>query len=189
MYAVVAGSYPATLAKAVKKYQDIDVFVLVTKQNLRILNKIWHMLVPQQSLGYDRVFANDILTVKNFGKLQIIVRWVGDGCLCDYHIDRSVFKKFHHVTRWKLDVFEGFYVARYIYADAGIVAKRTTINPKIKPIVMQDDLTQSICLKQPLKTPYPQKHLKNILNYGPPSLVEQSLHAYLEKSCNSGINN
>ena len=190
MLAFVAGSFPASLAKAVKTYNDIDVFVPVTSKNLNVLEKIWPVFSGYRATRsgrsgvYDQHFSN-ILSVKNFGKIQIILKYHNEGCLCDFHIDTFFFMSFHHVTRWKLEVYREFYIVRYIYKNDEIVAKKTSIPPPptIKGVVVRRCSTGRFKIKYNKGTPYPQKHSNNVLDYGPPRLADQALRVYMRGMC------
>ena len=49
----MAGSYPAYLAKAVKQYDDIDVFVMVKDLNMKMYTVLWKVLQGDDSVGLD----------------------------------------------------------------------------------------------------------------------------------------
>ena len=112
----------------------------------------------------------------------MIVKWHEETSLCDEHIDGHFFKDFHHVTRWKLDVYADNFVPRYIYRGARTIAKNTAIPSMLVRAVARDAYTGRFEVIS-MTTSYPQKHAKNVLDHGPPSLAEQSLRAYLRNKC------
>ena len=174
LFSVVAGSFAAFKANAVKRYRDIDVFVLIRKHNLEQLDRIWHLFSNNATLQYDRLFKDDILAVKQFGIIQIILKYYPKNCLCSWHVDTYFFASFHHVTRWKLDLCNGFFLPRYIYFNSSIIAKATVIDrsyPAFKESIVL--VLGKFRVVQTLL--YPQKHLNNQIEFGPPSLLEQSI--------------
>ena len=201
LFAVVAGSYPSTLAGTLAQYNDVDVFVLVTRAGLTALKTLWRFLLAagggKFSKGaYDRWNVDSILAVIEFGKLQIILKYYGEEpCLCDFHVDRDFFKDFHHATRWKLDVYRDFFLVRYIYADEKKIARCTAIEREMPTQLVREKIVNRlgaglqhsfVRFRIQRKThggSYPQKHSNNVLNWGPPSLAEQSLRAYLSRRC------
>ena len=180
--AIVAGSFPAKLANTIRTNRDVDVFVVVTSQDFHILETIWWIFDRPFDAGvYERIFKTRLLAVRDFGRVQVIVKWYEETCLCDEHIDHHFFKDFHHVTRWKLDVYADNFVPRYIYHSTGMIAKETAIDSMLVQAVVRDANTGHF---EVISMPsYPQKHIKNVLDHGPPSLAEQSLHAYLRNKC------
>ena len=202
LFAVVAGSYPSTLAGTLADYNDIDVFVLVTRAGLTVLKTLWRFMLAAGGGkfgkgAYDRWNVDSIIAVIEFGKLQIILKYYGEEpCLCDFHVDRDFFKEFHHATRWKLDVYRDFFLVRYIYADEKKIARCTAIEREMpatqlvrEKIVnrlgagLQHSLVRFRIKRKTTRGSYPQKHSNNVLNSGPPSLAEQSLRAYLNQRC------
>ena len=200
LFAVVAGSYPSTLAGTLAKYNDIDVFVLVTRAGLTALRTLWRFLLAagggKFSKGaYDRWNVDSVLAVIEFGKLQIILKYYGEEpCLCDFHVDRDFFKDFHHATRWKLDVYRDFFLVRYIYADEKKIARCTAIEREMPTQLVRETIVNRLGaglqhsfvrfrIQRKALGSYPQKHSNNVLNWGPPSLAEQSLRAYLSQRC------
>ena len=87
----MAGSYPAYLGKTVKKYGDVDVFVILTDRNLKYLPALWNLLStvgePSDTRGLYYTNIDNILSVSNFGSVQIIVKYHATGCLCDFHLN------------------------------------------------------------------------------------------------------
>ena len=84
--AIVAGSYAAYLGKVVKRYDDIDVFVLVTNPTISHLAPLWNLVTSDGPdwvhwLNNNNVDAHcthiykDILWVRNFGKIQLTGRY------------------------------------------------------------------------------------------------------------------
>ena len=201
LFAVVAGSYPSTLAGTLADYNDIDVFVLVTRAGLTVLKTLWRFMLAAGGGkfgkgAYDRWNVDSIIAVIEFGKLQIILKYYGEEpCLCDFHVDRDFFKEFHHATRWKLDVYRDFFLVRYIYADEKKIARCTAIEREMPATQLVREkivkrlgagLQHSLVrfrIQRKLGGSYPQKHSNNVLNSGPPSLAEQSLRAYLNQRC------
>ena len=154
LYAVVAGSYPAFLANAVKQHGDVDVFVMVKDSTIKVFNTLWKFLQQQEADddngellanngalfhggGYQRSFT-DILAIVNFGDVQLIFRYYTCECECDYHVDKSFFEEFHHCTRWKLDVFKDCKVAQYIHLedDGEIICKETSLTLQYEKVVI-----------------------------------------------------
>ena len=183
--AVVAGSYPAYLGRALKRHADVDVFVLVKDSDMKTFNNLWKVMREDDSIGFDieygyqRVFK-DILAIVNFGKVQLVFRYYSCECECDYHVDNTFFRDFHHCTRWKLDVFENFVVPRYIHLEeggGGIICKETSLTARYEKMVILNREGVFEAFKHPKK--YPIKHLKNVIDFGPPTLKQQSLHRLL----------
>ena len=184
--AVVAGSYPAYLGRALKRHADVDVFVLVKDSDMKTFNDLWKVMREDDSIGFDieyggyqRVFK-DILAIVNFGKVQLVFRYYSCECECDYHVDNTFFRDFHHCTRWKLDVFENFVVPRYIHLEeggGGIICKETSLTARYEKMVILNREGVFEAFKHPKK--YPIKHLKNVIDFGPPTLKQQSLHRLL----------
>ena len=208
MLAVVAGSYPAKLAKAVRSADDVDVFVVVTEASLPVLNSMWTLfgaIVDERGVLEEYRNASwsrdSIVGVKTCGRIQFVLKYFGEEpCLCDHHIDKVFFRDFHHATRWKLEVYRRFYLVRYIYADEKTVASCTAIDARhvnthlirsltMTPVVggeggeVRPRIEYSISRNSEEKPGYPQKHLKNVLDWGPPCLREQALRAYLDAPC------
>ena len=203
MLAIVAGSYPAKLAKAVREHDDVDVFVVVTEASLPVLNSMWTLFgeIDEDGDGYRGASwsRDSIVTVKNCGRIQFVLKYFGkEPCLCDHHIDKVFFRDFHHATRWKLEVYRRFYLVRYIYADEKTVASCTAIDARhvntrlirsLIPLPADDQdrvrrrIEYSISQNGEEKPGYPQKHLENVLDWGPPPLREQALRAYLDAPC------
>ena len=186
LQAVVGGSFAAYLGKAVKQYDDVDVFVLVSDSSMTLFTHLWNVLQGENSVNlhvisdaYDRLVFNDILTVVNFGKVQLVFRYYPCVCGCDYHVNKTVFENFHHCTRWKLDVFDNCIMPRYIpLEDKGIICKETSLTLQYEKVVVRN--LWNMCFETatfPKK--YPNKHLDNVVNFAPPSLKQQSLHAFL----------
>ena len=191
--AIVAGSYPAHLAKVLASYRDVDVFVLVTKRELPFLSKVWRWLKFDSSSNYGRWNEDSIVCVKEYGKVQFIFKYIGEEpCVCDEHVDRNVFDGFHHCTRWRIDVFDNFFLTRYIYAGRkneygeNIVADKTSLDASVRKTKLVGQMfdRNAACFRiEERDRIYPQKHCGNILDIGPPNLVEQSLREYLEHCC------
>ena len=117
------------MGKAVKQYDDVDVFVLVSDSSMTLFTHLWNVLQGENSVNlhvisdaYDRLVFNDILTVVNFGKVQLVFRYYPGVCGCDYHVNKTVFENFHHCTRWKLDVFDNCIMPRCYFHARGFVA-------------------------------------------------------------------
>ena len=51
--AVVAGSYPAYLGRALKRHADVDVFVLVKDSDMKTFNDLWKVMREDDSIGFD----------------------------------------------------------------------------------------------------------------------------------------
>jgi hypothetical protein len=189
--AIVAGSYPAHLAKVLDGYQDVDVFVLISNRETDLLSLFTSQGVRWMP-NYGQWNQNSIVSVGDYGKVQLIFKYIGqEPCMCDEHIDQNVFEGFHHCTRWRLDVFKGFFLTRYIYAGWNnerekIVAHKSSMDMTVRktklvgrsghPNIVHFSVEQCDRI-------YPQKHYENILDWGPPSLVEQSLRCYLKHCC------
>ena len=76
MFGVVAGSYVAYLAREVKEYRDVDVFIVVTRENLEIFQTCYETYLGADPLWdeYDqRCGSGKILKVMEFGKVQLII--------------------------------------------------------------------------------------------------------------------
>ena len=187
IHAIVAGSYPAYLGNAVKSYNDIDVFVVVTDDDLQHLEYLWEYFLKPEGWNQNSpyyTFSKDILSVKNFGKIQIIVKYHPHKCLCDFHIDAEFFKDFHHCTRWRLSVFQKYFLPRYMHLQEkkNIICKETAITLQCERKLQRDEFTNRFrTILIPKK--YPNKHLTNVTDFGPPSLTQQSLYAILKANC------
>ena len=79
LHAIVAGSYPTYLGRAVKKYDDVDMFVIandvdLVRNLLRLLHPDTHLLrYPEHINNWDHRHWDaygDVISVKNFGKVQ-----------------------------------------------------------------------------------------------------------------------
>ena len=114
--AVAAASYPAFLAKAAKKYNDIDIFVLWNANdhiNMRFVKSLHKLdsrtrpIINQQKLPYASI--NGIMKVVNVGRLQIIVKEYDHHCDCMSHIDKIFFETFHHACN-PMETYSIFYV-------------------------------------------------------------------------------
>ena len=124
LHAIVAGSYPTYLGRVVKKYGDVDVFIIandvdLVRNLLRLLHPDIHPLryyPAHVKNGDNRHWEayGDVISVKNFGKVQLILKHHYFACLCDFHLNASYFRDFHHCTRWRLDVFKNFFLVRYM---------------------------------------------------------------------------
>ena len=199
--AVVAGSYLAFLANAVKQHGDVDVFVMVKDSTIKVFNTLWKFLQQQEADddngellannalfhgggdgGYQTSFR-DILAVVNFGDVQLIFRYYNCECECDYHVDKNFFKDFHHCTRWKLDVFKDCKVPRYIHLEDGaageIICKETSLTLQYEKVVI---LTwEGVFESKTYPKKYPNKHADNVVDFGPPKLKQQALHHILRR--------
>ena len=176
--AIVAGSYPAFLGKAVKKFKDIDIFILWNVNgciNMRF-STLLHMLgdgcnIKEQKLIYSSL--NGICTIVNIGKLQMIVKKYDHYCYCMYHIDSIFFRDFHHVTRWKLITFSS--------NDIKSEMKKDVILPKYIPFnEHMCVITENITIECNSEKSYPSKHLDNRLDLFPPKLFQQALHVLVK---------
>ena len=99
--AVVAGSYPAFLGNVVKKFGDIDVFVIVTDSDLGSYKLLSNRLrginladVHQPVLIDYEKFYDKILSVSKMGKIQLVLVYYPCGCFCDHHINNVFFQGF-----------------------------------------------------------------------------------------------
>ena len=180
LYAIVAGSYPAFLGGAVKKHDDVDVFIIANDQDLLIdLLRVLQLypMLPGQRLdtgGMDSY--GDCVAVKNLGKVQLIIKEHYFACLCDFHLNARFFRDFHHCTRWRLHVFDkNYFLVTYMHLerDRDIICRKTAIGPPSR-------YKWSSCKKPPHKR-YPYKHTNNVTNLGPPKLSQQALHVILKK--------
>ena len=189
-HAVVAGSYPAKLAGAVKRYGDVDIFVIVTDRTLGNLSSLWNALPARNTAADDVSYYNNmanILSVNNFGLVQIIVKYYPTGCLCDRHLNTDFFKDFHHCTRWKIDVFADLRlnVIRYMPLESGsdgsILCEETSLTLRYTKKVVR---TNGKFRSKIVPARYPNKHATNILNNGPPTLEHQALHVLLRSRRN-----
>ena len=179
LYAIVAGSYPAFLGKTVKRYGDVDVFIIANDANLiqDLLHTLLCPICTSQGIrgravlhdAYEYHENGDIITVKIFGKIQLIVKR-HYACLCDFHLNARFFKDFHHCTRWRLYVFKNLFLVGYMHLergrDRGIICRKTAITLKRA----HDWGTSGL---------YPNKHIDNVLNFEPPTLSRQALHVIL----------
>ena len=123
-----------------------------------------------------------IRLLANIGRLQFIMKQMegDDSCLCNYHLDTVFFRSFEHCTKWRLEIFDSFYIARYMKSeDNGIVCLRTALvdskndNKRRRGLMSKEDSERA-------KLFYPLKHHDNIKNTHPPSLFQQSLHTVLK---------
>ena len=119
-----------------------------------------------------------VMSVKNFGKVQLIIkRQHPSKCLCDYHLNVGFFGDFHHCTRWRLDVFENFFLPRYmslsgIWGD--VIALETAITPRMLPARGHSRKRKNNSRL------YPNKHIDNVVDFAPPRLSQQALHVILK---------
>ena len=178
--AIVAGSFPAYLARYTKRFNDIDIFLLFENHNnplmyqvIQFIKIIANLTNQQLSNDYDDGITdeNQILYVLNIGRLQFILRRYIH-CDCIAHIDNIFFKSFHHITRWKL----------YIYTEYDKLSKQKkdiaicVYIPYNKHIITEQ-ITFPEKLDNKRKKRYPFKHLNNRCNkyFYPPSLFQQAL--------------
>ena len=118
--AIVSGSFPAYLAGYTKKFNDIDIFLLLENHNnplryqvIQFIKRIANLTNQQLSNDYFITHSsNNILYVLTVGRLQFILQRYSL-CDCIEHIDNYFFRSFHHITRWKL----------YIYTEYNKVSK------------------------------------------------------------------
>lgn len=192
--AIIAGSYPAYIAGAVRKYSDVDLFVIVTEASVPYLAELWHCLHDgdvineggaqlAQALYWETMYK-DILWVKNFGSVQIILRFYSFGCMCDRHLNTVFFKDFHHCTRWKLDVFaDGTFAPRYMHLEGGpqqnVICQESAITPLFDKKLHLNRLGQ--WSSETVPRTYPNKHLANVVDSGPPKLSQQAGHVLLRE--------
>ena len=183
LHAVVAGAYAAYLGRAVKQYGDVDVFVIAHNVNLtmdllRLVQPLemdldrWRV-VNEQIESYGQV-----ISVKNFGKVQLIIkRQHCSECLCDFHLNAGFFGDFHHCTRWRLDVFEKFFLVRYMSLSGiwrDVISLETAITPRMRPARGHSRKRKNHSRL------YPNKHINNVVDFGPPKLSQQALHVILK---------
>ena len=186
LHAIVAGSYPTYLGGAVKKYGDVDVFIIandvdLVRNLLRLLHPdtdLWrypaHRTHNEKDNNRHWEAYGDVISVKTFGKVQLIFQHHYVACLCDFHLNASYFRDFHHCTRWRLDVFKNFFLVRYMplerkRRDQDIICDRTAI-------FFKNTWTRGDIFKA-----YPYKHMNNVSDFGPPKLSQQALHVVLKK--------
>ena len=152
------------------------------------MSALWNLL-PARSLAdvsnepYYNTVAN-ILSVNNFGLVQIIVKYHDTGCLCDYHLNTDFFKDFHHCTRWKIDVFKDLQLSMIRYmplesGDGSIVCEETSLTLRYTKKVVRNE---GIFRSKIVPARYPNKHATNVLNNGPPTLMHQALHVLLRRN-------
>ena len=182
LHAVVAGSYPAFLGKAMKQHNDVDVFIMANNSDLildllRLLQPDPESPYQYRELNGDIVSYGDIISVKNFGKIQLIIKHHFFECLCDFHLNARFFSDFHHCTRWRLDVFKNFFLVRYMPLERGrdrdVICLKTAITLK-RP-------RKFSVMTKVINKLYPNKHINNVLDFGPPKLSQQALHVILKK--------
>ena len=189
LYAVVAGSYPAFLGKTVKTYGNVNVFIFANDRNLNqyLLHSLSCDICTQRD-KYEDICTQDvyeqhrvnggIITVANFGKIQFIVKQHYT-CLCDFHLNTRFFKDFHHCTRWRLYVFKNLFLVRYMHFEGGcdrtIICRKTAISLKRTRDWRGGKLGNEIISKL-----YPNKHLNNVLDFGPPTLLQQAMDVILK---------
>ena len=185
----------------------VDVFVVVTEASLPVLNSMWMLFGEIDEHGIVSEYRgaswsrDSIVAVKTCGRIQFVLKYFGEEpCLCDHHINKVFFRDFHHAARWKLEVYNSFYLVRYIYADEKTVASCTAIDARhvnthlirsltMTPVVggeggeVRSRIEYAISRNGEEKPGYPQKHLKNVLDWRPPCLREQALRAYLDAPC------
>lgn len=190
LQAVIAGSYPSYLAGKVKKFEDIDIFILwnpnleystsieVVHAALEYINTEREEKKAYDCSYYHNSSMDGIMRISNIGKLQFILKEYEHTCHCMFHLDRYFFRTFHHVTRWKLLVFPikdntgsklwDLVVPKYISyeEERGVVTKEITIN------IAEDAGAGAL--------PYPAKHKDNQLNFCPPSLYQQAFRAVMK---------
>ena len=195
-HAVVAGSYPAKLANAVKRSTDVDVFVVVTERTLDNLNELWSLLPGRADDDFSNEASyryyngvDNILSVNDFGAVQIIVKYHDVGCLCDHHLNTDFFKSFHHCTRWKIDVFDRLALNAIRYmplerrsdgdGERNIICEETSLTLRYsKKIVRERGIFR--CKVVPAR--YPNKHATNVSDSGPPTLAHQALYVLLRRN-------
>ena len=185
LHAVVAGSYAAFLGRAVKQYGDVDVFIIANNVDLVLdllrlvrplcLDLDLHRQVNEQIESY-----GDVIAVKDFGKIQLIVKHHFFECLCDFHLNASFFGDFHHCTRWRLDVFEKFFLVRYMPLQRGLDRDVICLETAITPRKRAAARGHSPRNRKKHSRLYPNKHMDNVVNFGPPKLSQQALHAILK---------
>ena len=182
LHAVVAGSYAAFLGRAVKQYGDVDVFIIANNVDLvldllRLVRPLCLDLDLRRQVNEQIESYGDVIAVKDFGKIQLIVKHHFFECLCDFHLNASFFVDFHHCTRWRLDVFEKFFLVRYMPLQSGldrdVICLETAITPRRRP-------TRGPRNRKNHSRLYPNKHMNNVRDFGPPKLSQQALHAILK---------
>ena len=179
--ALVAGSYPTFLAGKVKKYNDIDIFLLFTTFRDPAICEVWDCLEilsnGEGCRNADKHYEDlgliltrggrtggQIRKIANVGKIQFILRDY-EGCECTHHLDKIFFRNFHDVTRWKLVIFT-------IYTKFG---KKDGILWKYIPYDEENGIiTKRISISEG-DGKYPLKHIDNKVDNFPPSLFQQSL--------------
>ena len=188
--AVLAGSYPAFLAGKVKRYSDIDVFILWNSNDWIDTSffKTLHILRRrnENAISVEREYIqpyqsapNGIYTVVDVGRLQFIVKHYEQECSCMYHIDKYFFSSFHHVTRWKLLV-----MSKLINEKESDI-----ILPKYIPF--KEDcgvITERIIIESDDEKRYPAKHADNTVDLYPPTLFQQALHHILKAKDRNHMN-
>ena len=200
LHAIVAGSYAAYLGRAVKKHDDVDVFVIAPQRTQREVYSVDHFfwLLNRSSDANEDVRrlnykSRSIVSVRNFGKVQLILKRYEDeekhdACLCDFHLHSYFFWSFHHCTRWRLDVFKGFFLVRYMcLEDENVICRKTTIgiDDVDKRRRRRGGNTMSNNnkdKKDEILKLYPYKHVNNVLDFGPPKLSQQALHTILKNA-------
>ena len=184
LYAIVAGSYPTYLGGAVKTYNDVDVFVIANEVDLvrNLLRLIHPETHPLQRYPYHIFYVDPkihwdaygmVITVQNFGRVQLILKPHFYTCLCDFHLDTCYFRDFHHCTRWRLVVFKDCFLAKYMRLEH---RRRGDQNAYI---CAQTRIFRS---RDANIKAYPYKHINNVLDEGPPKLSQQALHVILKNN-------
>ena len=188
--AIIAGSFAASKARNVKKYRDIDIWILwdpepcycqacygtkyIFECKYRWLNLINFI---SKDINYDYTgIIPGLIKIITTGKVQFLLLQYDrnefpSACLCDYHIT-NCFSTTHNVTRYRLLIIEDyrlqgesrkmdFGIPCYIPFNKHVLAKETAINS------IQDTL-------------YPSKHLTNSPSVSPPTLFYQALLVLLK---------
>ena len=211
LHAIVAGSYPARLGRAVKKHKDVDVFVVASQTTAGRRKTLDHLLwllhwsvdrsVRPPQFGTAGMDANldyggCLLAVRNFGNVQLILKHYDDeekhdACLCDFHLHSCFFDDFHHCTRWRLDVFEGFFLVRYMSLERDgrpssekVMCRKTSIRVDDVEKRKRRRRDESCLMRtnKEFSTRYPYKHKNNVVDFGPPKLWQQALHVILKSA-------
>ena len=164
---IVAGSFPAFLSKKVKRFNDIDIFLMMRRNDsIRIIRLLLSLC---QSIENTHAFTEyyNGFTAYNFSKLQFIVHRY-DACPCIHHLSLRPLRTFHNCTRFRLHMASSinnqddhmFLTYLKDYSKEGICCRETAIASTAPD--------------------YPKKHQTNVTNLSPPSLYFQCLNVLME---------
>ena len=144
-------------------------------------------------------YGGHLISVRNLGNVQLILKHYDDeekhdACLCDFHLHSCFFDDFHHCTRWRLDVFETYFLVRYMSLERDrpnrsekVMCRKTSIridDVEKRKRRRRDELNKKHEEEDDdvFSRRYPYKHKNNVLDFGPPKLAQQALHVILKSA-------